>query len=335
MKSKHLIAFIPLALILVLSFNVPESFDPDKELTQVLRELGEEPPLHWIENVDPRLAAAGEGIVKEGHGHWPDGSSSSRQSKHFVCTDCHNTVREDPVLAKPDPEARAQMAFERGLPFLQGSTFWGMVNRETWYNDDYYKKYGDLVTNARDTLENAIQLCATVCSQGRALNEREMDAVLHYLWSLQLKMGDLDMAAEDLEKLEQDELDLAQKREVVKGYYAQASPARFVDAIEPGKRQYGLLGDASKGRVIYQQGCMHCHAPEKGTTSLDLGDQVLDFRYLKSKLPSTGLKSVYEIVRQGTTPIAGYKPYMPHYTLDRMSDQQIEDLVAYIKQQAQ
>lgn len=341
MKKKHLKSLLPVALGLVVlvlvsaSTSEHEVIDPEKPLFDLLQEYGATKPIHFIDQLNPALAKAGEGIVKNGHGHWPDGSESGQQSKHFVCTDCHNTVREDPVLSHPDPEARQQMAFERGLPFLQGTTFWGMVNRETWYNGDYYQKYGDLVTGARDTLENAIQLCATVCSQGRALNDKEMEAVLHYFWSLQLKVGDLGMTHEDQEKLVQDELDLEQKRALIQSYYMQASPARFTDPLPPKERQYGLLGDASKGRVIYQQGCLHCHAPERNITNLGLTDEVLDFRYLKSKLATTGDKSVYEITRKGTYSIPGYKPYMPHYTLDRMSDQQIEDLVAYIKQQAQ
>ena len=47
-------------------------------------------------------------------------------------------------------------------------------------------------------------------------------------------------------------------------------------------------------------------------------------------LKKTSEMSVYEIVRRGTNPIAGYKPYMPHYTQEKLSNQQIEDLVAYI-----
>jgi len=323
-------------VILLISAGTNEKsiLDADKTLFQLLREYGEPVPLNYIEQIDPALAAAGEGIVKEGHGHWPDGSNSGRQSKYFVCTDCHNVDREDPILSDPDPEARLQMALERGIPFLQGTTFWGMVNREGWYNGDYYKKYGDLVTNTRDTLVNAIQLCATVCSQGRELNDKEMEAILHYFWSLQLTVGDLNMSQEDQEKLIQDELDPEEKRGIIRSYYMTASPARFVDPLPRSERKYGVLGDASKGKVIYEQGCMHCHDPQRNITNLGLEDAVLSFRQLNRNMSSTKDMSIYEITRKGTYSIAGYKPYMPHYTLDRMSDQQIEDIAAYIKQEA-
>ena len=48
----------------------------------------------------------------------------------------------------------------------RGTTFYGITNRETWYNDDYYKKYGDLVKPANENLVEAVQLCAMECSQG-------------------------------------------------------------------------------------------------------------------------------------------------------------------------
>jgi len=340
MKLLHVKSFLIVALSLLLVLLISAgttatlSVEVEETLFELLKEQGEAKPLHYIENIDPALAIAGEGIVKKGHAHWPDGSRSRRQSKYFVCTDCHNVEQEDPVLSNADPETRLQFAFERGLPFLQGTTFWGMVNREKWYNGDYYKKYGDLVTNTRDTLVNAIQLCATVCSQGHELGDKEMEAILHYFWSLQLMVGDIGMSQEDEEKLIQDELDPEQKRAIIKSYYMTASPARFVDPVPKSERQYGVLGNASKGKVIYEQGCMHCHDPARNITNLGLEDATLSFRLLKKKLSSTSDLSVYEMIRKGTEPIAGYRPYMPHYTLDRMSDQQIEDLVAYIKQQA-
>ena len=64
-------------------------------------------------------------------------------SKYYVCTTCHNLEIEDPDLRVSDPETRLTFAKENDLPFLQGSTFKGIVNRESWYNDDYVKKYGD------------------------------------------------------------------------------------------------------------------------------------------------------------------------------------------------
>jgi mono/diheme cytochrome c family protein len=45
-------------------------------------------------------------------------------------------------------------------------------------------------------------------------------------------------------------------------------------------------------------------------------------------------KSLYQIVRHGTYSKTGRKQYMPLYTEEKMSDEQLNDLVAYIKQLA-
>ena len=42
-------------------------------------------------------------------------------------------------------------------------------------------------------------------------------------------------------------------------------------------------------------------------------------------------QSLYQIIRWGTYPKAGRKQYMPQYSKEKMSDDQIEDLIAYMK----
>jgi mono/diheme cytochrome c family protein len=46
-------------------------------------------------------------------------------------------------------------------------------------------------------------------------------------------------------------------------------------------------------------------------------------------------KSLYQIVRYGTYAKTGRKQYMPLYTKEKMSDEQLNDLVAYIKKTAE
>jgi len=75
------------------------------------------------------------------------------------------------------PEARLTYTAERGLPFLQGTTMYGAVSRETYYNGDYDKKYGELVKPARHDIRGAIQLCAVECAQGRALKDWELESI--------------------------------------------------------------------------------------------------------------------------------------------------------------
>ena len=40
------------------------------------------------------------------------------------------------------------------------------------------------------------------------------------------------------------------------------------------------------------------------------------------------------MVRHGTHPAPGHREYMPHYTKERMTDQQVEDLERYILERA-
>jgi hypothetical protein len=45
--------------------------------------------------------------------------------------------------------------------------------------------------------------------------------------------------------------------------------------------------------------------------------------------------SVYDITRKGTYSKNGYKPYMPNYTKERMSDRQLENLMEFIRQKSE
>lgn len=84
------------------------------------------------------------------------------------------------------------------LPFLPASTFYDEYNKRHWYNGDYSKKYGSLVVPTRDTLINAIQLCAVQCSQGRPLENWELRSILHYYKSIEYKMNDLNFTEKGL-----------------------------------------------------------------------------------------------------------------------------------------
>ncbi|HMP31938.1 MAG TPA: hypothetical protein PKD85_20205, partial [Saprospiraceae bacterium] len=137
---------------------------------------------------------AGESIVKNGFVPKSLGKKSGQQSKHFVCTSCHNVEREDPNLSILDPQARLDYVSSKGLPFLQGSPLYGVINRSTYYNGDYYKKYGELVFKAQNNIREAIQLCAQECAQGRKLADWEVESILAYFWTIGIKMNDLEIS---------------------------------------------------------------------------------------------------------------------------------------------
>ncbi len=313
---------------------------PETPVIDVLMALGEEAPAHYIAEIDSTKARMGEQMVHEGRAELPDGGHSKYISAIYVCTDCHNQVREDPVLARPNPEDRLKYAIERNLPFLQSTTFWGMVNRESWYNDDYVQKYGDLVDPARSSLYEATQLCARECSSGRYLEEWEAEAINHYYWTIQLHIGDLDLSDPELsfiaKAMDGDSDD--QRKEairILKSKYLLASPADFVEPPEDRWKGYADTqpGDPDVGRMIYDKSCMTCHR-YGGPSLFVLDHSKKSYKLFAKNIWKDSPYALYDIIRHGTYAEPGHRQYMPLYTADRMSNQQLEDLRAFLVQAA-
>lgn len=328
-----LVATVFSGIIFIPTDNEKVQFSEKSSLTEVLMALGDEQPIHYTSESSPELIQQGMEIVTQGRTTAPNGKKSSLQSKYFTCTDCHNVMMEDPDLRKSDPEARLKHAVKNNIPFLSGTTFYGMVNREHWYNDDYQVKYGDLVKPAKDTLVNAIHLCTVECSQGRAFEEWELKAVMAYLYSIEYKLEDLKLTKEDYAKLNTYQSGEKNKELIkwIKTFYLQYSPATFLDPLSEDKRGYGENGNPENGKLIYEISCMQCHATGR-VTNYTLDQNKIDLKHLKSNIKGHNHFSLYNITRKGTYALPGYRPYMPNYTLERLSHQQLEDLAAYINQ---
>lgn len=331
------ISIFLIAIILCCSFVSKNLFDDQTSVSEVLIMLGEKAPDNKPNTIiDGVSAQVGEDIVKLGSSKRKGLKNAKRQSKHFVCTSCHNIEREDPDLANPNPQDRLLYTAERGLPFLQATSLYGIVNRTSYYNDDYLLKYGDLVTPARNDIREAIQLCATECSQGRALTEWEMESVLAYLWTIDLKMSDLKFSDEEKSTLEE-AINNGEKKDeliqLVKSKYAQKSAAHFVDAPADREVGTGLEGIPANGELIYENSCMHCHY-KKRYSFLNLDKSKISFKYLDNKASSYSRYSIYQVTRYGTDPKHWKKAYMPHYPIEKMSEQQLADLRAFIRQEA-
>ena len=311
-----------------------DRMDPDAySLEQALNHLGDKPLNHSIAQVDLAKAKVGEDLIFKGY-TVRDGKKSKRISNYFVCTDCHNTTREFDDAGSESTEDRLRYAKENGLPFLPGSTLWGIYNRTTFYNDDYVKKYGDLVVNARDTLENAVQLCAKYCSSGRYVEDWELEAIMHYFKKNELHLSDLNISDKDKDAIFERSMTDTQKANLlkeIKGSYRQAYSATFMETMDRSERPYGKGGNAENGELIYKKACMFCHK-NKRVTYLHLDDGKLSARFLWRNRKNYSDQSIYQIVRHGTYSKVGRKQYVPHYTKEKMSDEQLNDLVAYIKQ---
>lgn len=313
-------------------------YDEGAGMTEVLLALGDKKPLHYTDKRDAELVQRGLDLITKGRAIGPDGKMGSRQSKHFVCTNCHNVGREDPNLAVSDPDARLQYVIDNDMKFLQGTTLWGIVNRESWYNDDYVRKYGDLVRPSRDTLDNAIYLCCVECSQGRPFVDWELEAVYAYLYSIEVTLGDIGLKPEQYVELDRilNSGTEKEKQDAInwfKTQYMVKSPATYAYPPSPEHRKKGDGGNPERGELIYQASCQTCHNNE-GVTHFILDDKKMTFNLLKNYMGKEHKYSTYDMVRKGTYALHGYRPYMPFYTKERMSDQQLEDLNAYILQQS-
>lgn len=329
---KYLIISL-LATFVVLGGHIDQDNFDSTPVTDIEQALGKSFEDRKPDMSIPGVSAeAGRLIVEKGFGKSSDGKKVKKQSKHFVCTSCHNTQREDPNLSNIDPQARLDYVSSKGLPFLQGSPLYGAINRKTFYNGDYYLKYGDLVKPAKNDIREAIQLCATECAQGRALKDWEMESVLAYLWEIGLKVGDLDISPQEKNQLittiEQGTQE-ASLIEVLESRYPQLAEATFAAPPTDRKKGNGLAGDANNGKKLYEASCLHCH--QKGKYSyLHLGKDNMSVKHLRRKAKGYHSHSVYQVSRWGVSSKSGKRSYMPQYPLEKMSEQQLADLVAFL-----
>ena len=316
----------------------PSESITEKSVVEVLESLGADysakKPNMSISGVS---VEAGRSIIEDGFAPKPGGGKTGQQSKHFVCTSCHNTQREDPDLTVSDPAARLAYTSDRDLPFLQGTTLYGAVNRDNYYNGDYYKKYGDLVDAARNDVRGAIQLCAVECAQGRSLDDWEVESILAYMWSQQLQMDDLVLSEEEksiIENAVAGNRDKAEAQKLINSKYLNGSPATFIKPPEDRKMGTGHTGDSKMGMLVYKNSCLHCH--KNGEYSFfQMDDHAITHKYLNRKSDKYSRQSIYQVTRWGVPPKSGKRSYMPQYTSERMSDQQLADLRAYIRERAE
>jgi len=336
LKKRALILILGLLLLGNLSWKADQNQERTKETSiwSLLNDYGEELPDHARPNATEETIQRGYDLIHYGKTTGPDGKTSSYISKYYVCTTCHNQNREDPDLNIFNPETRLDYVAQRGMKFLQGTTFYGIANRESWYNEDYYLKYGDLVKPANKSLAEATQLCAKVCSSGRYLEDWELEAILAYYWNNQIKLGDLDLTSEELNKiLSSNSGKHPELISLLKSKYAAYSPATFGDLPADKSKGYAYEGNPEMGKKIYQLSCQSCHSFE-GVAGMTLDDSKLTFQKFKRNIEKKGLYNIYDISRHGTYVDKGKPRYMPLYPKERLSDKQLEDLRAFIVQEA-
>jgi mono/diheme cytochrome c family protein len=335
-KTKFILFAVIAVTFVSLAYKSAETdrnpLNDNTPLWDILIALGESKPSHYIENPDAQKIAIGKELVYKGRADLPDGGKSRYISKFYVCTDCHNQVQEDPFMPESNPDTRLDYAIKNDLKFLQATTFWGMVNRESWYNEDYVKKYGALVEPAHKSLAESTQLCARECSSGRYLEDWELEAIMQYYWTIQIKLGDLKLSDVEMEKLKTawaSNVPNPEIRSLLKSKIMLYSPATFVEKHEKEAAQ-NLKADASRGEQIWKRSCMTCHR-EYGPSQLILDDSRQTMQKFKRRLGDGSNFDLYQILRHGTHAEPGHRQYMPLYPLERMSLQQIADIQGYIE----
>jgi mono/diheme cytochrome c family protein len=339
MKKLILTTTLAIAIIALASYKIVEqqtkiTIDEKTTVQEALKLLGDAKPNHTVNTATEQASATvGEELFKKGFSK--DGGAKL-QSKHFVCTSCHNTEREDPDLKVNDAQARLDYAAEYNLPFLQATTLYGAVDRRKFYNGDYYLKYGESVKKANNNLREAIQLCAVECSQGRKLDNWELESILAYLWTIGLKMSDLSLSDDDWQRIKVDAQDEKKHKDLVKfikGFYLDYSAATFVAPPKDRKKGYDKKGNILNGKMVYRHSCKHCHENTR-YSFFNLDDSKDTFKHLAKNFPKNNRYSLYYLIREGTFPLYGKRAYMPRYTKEKLTDQQIEDLRAYIEDEA-
>ena len=340
-KSVFIAALIILAAGLAAGLSRGDYYEITRQtpVAEILERLGDRAlphqPMMHLRGVS---AENGRRLITEGFASRNEGGKTAKQSAHFVCTSCHNLERDEADLATADAQARLEYSVKKGLPMVQGSALYGVVNRTSFYNGDYEKKYGDLVKPARNDLRQAIQLCATECAQGRLLESWEVESILAYLWTIDLKKEDLnltDAEEKQINRAVNQDGDKAAAVALLKDKYLSGAPATFVKPPEDRKAGYAVTrpGDPKNGKLIYDHSCLHCHAGQR-YSYFNLNEAETSFAYLEKHIPRYTRYSLYQVARYGTSPIPGKRAYMPMYTEEKMTDQMAEDLRAYIEQEA-
>ncbi len=315
----------------------PETWSAESPVADLLFYLGEKRPTHFIEDIKDVQINKGDTLVHEGHVGSGNGATP-QISAYFKCTDCHNTVREDRDPAQiSDPADKLAFAVAKDLPLVPGSSFAGIVNRETWFNDDYFKKFRDAPSgrSAKNSLLDAIDLCCEEGAQGRKPEKWETDALLAYFWSLQWKIKDLEITGEELANWKRQALQVENHPALIneiKGKYAVKSPGTFGGVPKDVKVGFPIntAPDLEVGKQVFTRSCLHCHNPSTGATETYFRDDEKTHTELSQKFQSGSEDSAYHHIRLGTYSMDEERLYMPNFTIERLSDFQIESLRAYL-----
>lgn len=283
----------------------------------------------------------GQQLITRGYTRSFKGNKTAPTSKKLFCIACHTIEKEQPNIGNMNPQSRLEHGDSMSIPFLPGAPFYGLVNRVAFFTNDYQQIFAHknrlaLQVGHRD-IRKAIQACNTVYAQGRTLDAWEIESILAYLWTLELKIGDLSIPdsilniAEEAIKTNKDN---ARAVNLMRRYYQEVYPASLIAPIPIGERNLisPVLNDFNNGKKVYKQSCLYCHAGKR-YANFNLDRSQKTFKFLKKHFDSPTRYSIYDAIRYSPGS-KGNRTNPPHYTAQRMSNQQLQDLRFYITQKA-
>lgn len=339
--------FKVLALLSTLIITIAFSEAPSFEITEstpvwdVMTKLGKVN----VNRLDPDKkgsAQKGQELVMQGFTTNLKGKRTPRTSPKKTCNACHTIQAEHPNPFVINPQSRLEYADSMGIPFLPGAPFQGIVNRVSFFNDDYQTIFTHedrlLVKTGHRDIRKAIQACNKLYAEGRKLEYWELESILAFFWTMELKMGDLELPQEEITMIEQaieTNKDNARAVNTMRRYYREIYPATLVEPIPLAERKKisPVLNSFSNGKRLYQRSCLHCHA-NKRYSDYKLDKKQKTFAFLKKHFDEeNSYHSIYAAMRYSP----GHKSEKcnaPHFTGERLSDQQIQDLRFFITQMA-
>lgn len=284
----------------------------------------------------------GQELVNTGQTTDFKGKPTPSTSPKLTCIACHSTQPEHPAYGTLDPQKRLEHADSMSLPFLPGPPLYGVVNRISFFMDDYQHKFqqknGFAIRDGHRNIRLAIQACNTVYAKGRNLANWELESILAYLWTLELKMGDLgvpDSLVTIINESIKTNRGNSKAVNLMRYYYPEVYPATLVPPIPVEERQEvsPILNDYKNGRAVWRRSCLHCHANRR-FSSLKLDSSPTTFKWLKKHMDTGSRHDFYDAVRYSPNSKAN-RTRPPHYTAERMSDKQLQDLRFFILQRLQ
>lgn len=334
-----------LALTQLAVHSAPEH-TPNLEITdetlvwKVMTSLGKV-NVNVLDKEKPSSENKGRQLVTRGYTNTFKGNKTAPTSRKLFCVACHTIEKEHPNSNNISPQSRLEHGDSMDIPFLPGAPFYGLVNRVAFFNNDYQEIFSDknrvAVQVGHRDIRKAIQACNTLYAKGRTLAPWEIESILAFLWTLELKVGDLNMPDTIIRIAEEainSSKDNARAVNLMRRYYKEVYAASLVLPLPIGERNLisPVLNDFANGKKVYRRSCLHCHAGKR-YANFKLDGSQKTFKFLKKNFDIPSRYSIYDAVRYSPGS-KGNRTTPPHYTAERMSNQQLQDLRFYITQKA-